>query len=51
MRRYSVHALVLLGELLATILDVTFSSQEKERVVPYLVSLMLKVFPYLRNHT
>ena len=50
-RHYSVHALTLLGELLATLLDVTFRSEEKERIVPYLVNLMLKVFPYLRNHT
>ena len=46
-----MHALTLLGELLATLLDVTFRSEEKERIVPYLVNLMLKVFPYLRNHT
>ena len=50
-RHFSVHALVLLGELTATLLDVTYRSEEKERAVPFLINLMAKVFPYLRNHS
>ena len=50
MRQYSVHALVLLGEVLATIYDVTFRSEDKEKVLPHLLGLMQKVTPYLRNH-
>ena len=50
LRPYSVQALVMLAELTATLLDVVYRSEEKERVVPLLNSIMHNVFPYLRNH-
>ncbi len=50
MRQYSVQALVMLAELTATLLDLVYRSEEKERVVPLLHSLLYNVFPYLKNH-
>ena len=50
MRQYSVQALVILAELIASLLDVIYSSEEKDKVVPFLNSIMPNVFPYLRNH-
>nr|XP_057908962.1 protein dopey-1 isoform X3 [Doryrhamphus excisus] len=48
---YSVHALTLLAEVLAHLLDTVFYSDEKERVIPLLVNIMHYVVPYLRNHS
>ncbi|MGH0139149.1 UNVERIFIED_CONTAM: hypothetical protein FKN15_057973 [Acipenser sinensis] len=48
---YSVHALTLLAEVLAYLLDMVFYSDEKERVIPLLVNIMHYVVPYLRNHS
>ncbi|XP_051999915.1 protein dopey-1-like isoform X1 [Xyrauchen texanus] len=48
---YSVHALTLLAEVLAHLLDMVFYSDEKEKVIPLLVNLMHYVVPYLRNHS
>ena len=50
MRQYSVQALFILAELIASLLDVIYSSEEKDKVVPFLNSIMPNVFPYLRNH-
>ncbi|KAG9493699.1 hypothetical protein GDO78_001525 [Eleutherodactylus coqui] len=47
---YSVHALTLLSEVLAHLLDMVFYSDEKEKVIPLLVNIMHYVVPYLRNH-
>ncbi|XP_064627681.1 protein dopey-1-like isoform X4 [Lineus longissimus] len=50
--QYSVHALVLLAELTAPLLDVVYGSDEKEKVVPFLTTaIMYNVFPYLKHHT
>ena len=49
-RQYSVQALVMLADLIAPLLDVIYSSEEKDRVVPFLASIMHNVFPYLKNH-
>jgi len=49
--KFSVQALTVLAELLAPILDVVFKSDEKEKVIPHLNSIMHKVTPYLRNHS
>ena len=49
--QFAVPALALLGELLAPFLDIIYNSEEKERVVPLLHSVMYNVVPYLRNHT
>ncbi|XP_023228488.1 protein dopey-1-like [Centruroides sculpturatus] len=47
---YSVQALCVLAEYLAPVLDVVYASEEKEKVVPLLNSIMYYVTPYLRNH-
>ena len=49
--QYAVPALSLLGELLAPLLDIIYSSDEKEKVVPLLSNVMINVVPYLRNHS
>ena len=51
MTAFSVPALGLLGELLAPLLDIIYHSDEKEKVVPLLYSVMDYVVPYLRNHS
>ncbi|KYQ56351.1 Protein dopey-1 like protein [Trachymyrmex zeteki] len=48
---YSVQAQAVLAEILAPLLDVSYGSQEKERVVTLLINLMYNVTPYLKNHT
>ncbi|NXY62016.1 DOP2 protein, partial [Callaeas wilsoni] len=47
---YSVQALSLLAEVLASLLDVVYRSDEKEKAVPLVSRLLYYVFPYLRNH-
>lgn len=50
--QYSVGALTVLAQLLASLLDVAFGNLEKERVVALLTNpLMYIVTPYLKNHT
>ncbi|KAJ9601413.1 hypothetical protein L9F63_000437, partial [Diploptera punctata] len=49
--QYSVQAQAVLAELLAPLLDVSYGSQEKERVVALLTGLMYNITPYLKNHT
>jgi len=49
--QYSVQAQTVLAELLAPLLDVSYGSQEKEKVVALLTALMYNITPYLRNHT
>ena len=49
--QYAVPALSLLGELLAPLLDIIYSSDEKEKVVPLLSNVMINVVPYLKNHS
>ncbi|KAH9488781.1 Protein dopey-1 [Bulinus truncatus] len=49
--KYSVQALVLMAELTASILDVIYSSEEKDKVAPFLTTLLYNVFPYLRHHS
>ncbi|NXF10044.1 DOP2 protein, partial [Smithornis capensis] len=48
---YSVQALSLLAEVLASLLDMVFRSDEKDRAVPLISRLLYYVFPYLRNHS
>ncbi|XP_072471021.1 protein DOP1B isoform X2 [Notamacropus eugenii] len=48
---YSVHALSLLAEIVACLLDVIYRSDEKEKAVPLISRLLYYVFPYLRNHS
>ncbi|XP_067010621.2 protein dopey-1 homolog [Anabrus simplex] len=49
--QYSVQAQSVLAELLAPLLDVSYGSQEKEKVVALLTALMYNITPYLKNHT
>lgn len=49
--QYSVQAQTVLAELLAPLLDVSYGSQEKEKVVTLLTALMYNITPYLKNHT
>ncbi|NWQ69304.1 DOP2 protein, partial [Neopipo cinnamomea] len=48
---YSVQALSLLAEVLASLLDVVYRSDEKDKAVPLISRLLYYVFPYLRNHS
>lgn len=48
--RNSVKALTVLSEVVANLLDVVYSSEDKEKIVPILSSIMANVTPYLRNH-
>uniref|UniRef100_A0A8B9WAP2 DOP1 leucine zipper like protein B n=1 Tax=Bos mutus grunniens TaxID=30521 RepID=A0A8B9WAP2_BOSMU len=48
---YSVQALSLLAEVLASLLDMVYRSDEKEKAVPLISRLLHYVFPYLRNHS
>ncbi|KAM9320852.1 protein DOP1B [Gastrophryne carolinensis] len=48
---YSVQALSMLAEVLATLLDMVYRSDEKEKAVPLISRLLYYVFPYLRNHS
>lgn len=49
--QYAVPAMALLGELLAPLLDIVYSSDEKEKAMPLLHAVMYNVIPYLRNHS
>lgn len=49
-RQYSVQALQLLADVTITLLDVVYRSDEKERIVPLLSTILGNVFPYLKNH-
>jgi len=44
-------AMSLLGEFLAPLLDIIYRSDEKDKVVPLLSSLLQVVMPYLRTHS
>nr|KAF6381744.1 DOP1 leucine zipper like protein B [Pipistrellus kuhlii] len=48
---YSVQALSLLAEVLASLLDMVYRSDEKEKAVPLVSRLLYYVFPYLHNHS
>ena len=49
-QQYSVQALMMLADITASLLDVIYRSEEKDKVVPFLSTIMHNVFPYLRNH-
>ena len=48
--KHSTQALIVLADVLASLLDIVFGSEEKERVVNFLFNVMGNVTPYLRNH-
>ncbi|XP_013389897.1 LOW QUALITY PROTEIN: protein dopey-1-like [Lingula anatina] len=50
--QYSVQALVMLAETIASVLDIVYGSDEKDKVVPFLnANIMYHVFPYLKHHS
>ncbi|XP_052808898.1 protein dopey-1-like isoform X3 [Mya arenaria] len=49
--KYSVQALTNLAEITAPLLDVIYSSEEKDKVAPFLISLLYNIFPYLKAHS
>ncbi|XP_076078008.1 protein DOP1A-like isoform X1 [Mytilus galloprovincialis] len=49
--KYSVQALSLLAELIAGLLDVVYTSEDKDRVPTVLTPIMYNVFPYLKSHS
>ena len=44
-------ALTVLARLLATLLDIVYQSEEKDRALPLLSTVMYNLVPYLRVHT
>ena len=44
-------ALTVLAKLLATLLDIVYQSEEKDRALPLLSTVMYNLVPYLRVHT
>lgn len=49
--QYSVQAQTVLGSILANLLDIAYGSQEKDKVVTIVTTLMYNITPYLKNHT
>lgn len=41
----------MLAAVLANLLDVAYGSQEKDKVVTIITTLMYNITPYLKNHT
>lgn len=50
-QKYSVQAQSVMAAVLANMLDVTYGSQEKDKVVTIITTLMYNIIPYLKNHT
>lgn len=50
-QQYSVQAQSILACILAQLLDVAYGSQEKDKVVTIVSTLMYNIVPYLKNHT
>lgn len=50
-QQYSVQAQSVMAAVLANLLDVAYGSQEKDRVVTIVTTLMSNITPYLKNHT
>lgn len=48
---YSVQAQSVLAVVLANLLDCAFGSQEKDKVIAIVTTLMYNIIPYLKNHT
>ncbi|GAB0100064.1 Protein dopey-1 homolog [Sergentomyia squamirostris] len=48
---YSVQAQSVLAAVLANLLDVAYGSQEKDKIVTIVTTLMYNITPYLKNHT
>lgn len=50
-QQYSVQAQSILACILAPLLDVAYGSQEKDKVIQIVTTLMINIVPYLKNHT
>lgn len=50
-QQYSVQAQSILACIIAALLDVAYGSQEKDKVVTIVTTLMYNIVPYLKNHT
>nr|XP_049463032.1 protein dopey-1 homolog isoform X1 [Anopheles coluzzii] len=50
-QHYSIQAQSILASLLASLLDVAFSSQEKDKVTTIVTGVMYNIVPYLKTHT
>lgn len=50
-QQYAVQAQSVLAKLLANLLDITYGSQEKDKMVQLVTTLMYNITPYLKNHT
>uniref|UniRef100_H2Z8L8 DOP1-like C-terminal domain-containing protein n=1 Tax=Ciona savignyi TaxID=51511 RepID=H2Z8L8_CIOSA len=48
---HSLHALNVLAQVLANLLDVIYGSEEKEKIVPVLMPVIANVTPYLKDHS
>jgi hypothetical protein len=50
-QQYCVQAQSVLAAVLANLLDIAYGSQEKDKVVTIVTTLMYNIVPYLKNHT
>lgn len=50
-QQFSVQAQSVMAAVLANLLDVAYGSQEKDKVVTIVTTLMYNITPYLKNHT
>uniref|UniRef100_A0A1I8NRH4 Uncharacterized protein n=1 Tax=Stomoxys calcitrans TaxID=35570 RepID=A0A1I8NRH4_STOCA len=51
LQKHSVQAQSVLAAILANLLDVAYGSQEKDKVVSIITTLLYNITPYLKNHT
>lgn len=51
MQQYSLQAQSVLAGILSNLLDVAYGSQEKDKVVTIVTTLLYNITPYLKNHT
>ncbi|XP_075169271.1 protein DOP1 homolog [Haematobia irritans] len=51
LQKYAVQAQSVLAAILANLLDVAYGSQEKDKVVSIITTLLYNITPYLKNHT
>uniref|UniRef100_A0AAG5DBM9 Dopey N-terminal domain-containing protein n=1 Tax=Anopheles atroparvus TaxID=41427 RepID=A0AAG5DBM9_ANOAO len=50
-QHYSIQAQSILATILASLLDVAFSSQEKDKVTTIVTGVMYNIVPYLKTHS
>ncbi|ALC42553.1 CG15099 [Drosophila busckii] len=51
LQQYSLQAQSVLASILSNLLDVAYGSQEKDKVVTIVTTLLYNITPYLKNHT